>query len=614
MIKHTDPYEVSQIFSNDKSVFYYIPKYQREYTWGKREWGLLFNDVIENDKGYFLGSIICVDDSQSALGETVLEVIDGQQRITSLSILLLALYEQLNARKEFLDDDQKIDLSMLKRELVIKKGSQFVARLTPQVQSCNQADYYSLLADSQLINAEKSKYAGIRRIYKAFDYFNECIEKYITETIGDKEYETEEKKQKEVEALFDLVDKFNSSVLVAIQVETHKDAYMLFESLNNRGVPLSAIDLIKNLLISVSDKDQKADECYLKWKNILGYLGEEYGAQERFFRYYYDVYREELNKPYPVSGNQKYALGYVATRSNLMEIYEKLIKADYSTFLVSVEREAKTYSVLINNANEDDSIPELSEELLNLERIQGAPGYILLMYLLSNKNSLEITNEIIKSVIKYLISFFVRRNITDYPNTRNLVKIFMDTVDIAKANRGGTIYTKIVEYLRTCSSTDEMFMMKLGGPIYLDNPDAARFLLCYYEDQFKTNEIYTDLWKRDDSNKYVWTIEHIFPEGENIPECWVDMIADGNKELATNYLNQYAHTLGNLTITGYNSSLSNYAFDKKKDRKNKDGNYVGYRNGLKLNENVVNQEKWTVENIKARTDMLVAYVMDRFKL
>ena len=156
----------------------------------------------------------------------------------------------------------------------------------------------------------------------------------------------------------------------------------------------------------------------------------------------------------------------------------------------------------------------------------------------------------------------------------------MDTVDIAKANKGKTIYEKIVEYLKSCSSTDEVFKQKLNGSIYLDNPDAARFLLCYYEDQFKTNEIYTDLWKRDDSNKYIWTIEHIFPEGENIPDCWVEMIAGGDKDLARNYLNLYAHTIGNLTITGYNSSLSNYAFDKKRDRKNKDGNYVGYRNGL----------------------------------
>ena len=122
------------------------------------------------------------------------------------------------------------------------------------------------------------------------------------------------------------------------------------------------------------------------------------------------------------------------------------------------------------------------------------------------------------------------------------------------------------------------------------------------------------MWKRDDSNKYIWTIEHIFPEGENIPECWVEMIADGDKDLARNYLNLYAHTIGNLTITGYNSSLSNYAFTKKRDRKNKDGNYVGYRNGLKLNEQVIKQDIWTVSDIKSRTEELVSYFLSQFTL
>ena len=77
--------------------------------------------------------------------------------------------------------------------------------------------------------------------------------------------------KKKIDILFNLVKKFNSAVLVSIEVETNKDAYMLFESLNNRGVPLSAIDLIKNLLISISDQDGKAEECYSKWKQIISY-------------------------------------------------------------------------------------------------------------------------------------------------------------------------------------------------------------------------------------------------------------------------------------------------------------------------------------------------------
>jgi len=92
------------------------------------------------------------------------------------------------------------------------------------------------------------------------------------------------------------------------------------------------------------------------------------------------------------------------------------------------------------------------------------------------------------------------------------------------------------------------------------------------------------------------------------------MIAEGNRDLANEYLLSYAHTLGNLTITGYNQTLSNLSYEKKNARTNKDGNFVGYKNGLKLNDDVANLDAWTVNNIKNRTDKLVNYFRDEFSL
>ena len=609
MIKHTEPNKIAQLFSNANSILYNIPKYQREYTWGQKEWNLLFNDVIENDEGYFLGSIICVDNSVSAYSDAELEVIDGQQRLTSISILLIALYNKLNKHKSELDEDQLTDLNNIKRELVVKRSDKNIARLTPQVQNNNRDDYFSLLCENGLLlDYEKKNNAGNRRIYRAYYYFSNIINKYIEEIKDDKPEITE------ISILFDLVKRFNSAVLVSIEVETHKDAYMLFESLNNRGVPLSAIDLIKNLLISVSDADGKSEECYAKWKKILSYLGDDYSVQERFFRQFYNAYRDELNKPYKTEGKVKYALGYLATKSTLLDIYEKLIKTDYEKFLNRIEKEAKNYSILICNAAEDNNIEELEKPLFNLDKIQGAPSYILLLYLMSNKEKLNINNQIMINIINYLTKFFVRRNITDYPNTRNLTKIFMDLVSSISDKQGNEIYNTVVAKLNANSSSDEIFEAKLRGQVYLDNPDATRFLLCYYEDKFKTNEIYTNLWSRDKSNKYIWTIEHIFPEGENIPADWIDMIANSDKDLATEYLHAYTHTLGNLTITGYNQNLSNLSFEKKKNRVNKDGNYIGYKNGLKLNEDIVSKNAWHIEDIKERTNKLVNFFMNEFNL
>ena len=161
--------------------------------------------------------------------------------------------------------------------------------------------------------------------------------------------------------------------------------------------------------------------------------------------------------------------------------------------------------------------------------------------------------------------------------------------------------------------TDVEFEKKLRDDVYLLNVDSTRFLLCYYENKFSTKEIHTDLWERDNNNKYIWTVEHIFPEGENVPEPWVTMIAQGNKEEASVYRENYTHKLGNLTITGYNQNLSNLSFENKKNRK-KDDKYIGYKNGLKLNEDVVGKDKWTVEDITERTNKLVEIFIKEFKL
>lgn len=182
MIKYTEPNNIAQIFSNEKSILYNIPKYQREYTWGQKEWGLLFNDVIENDKGYFLGSIICVDDSVSAWSDAILEVIDGQQRLTSISILLIALYNKLNKKKSQLDEDGLTDLNNIKRELVVKRNGKNISRLKPQVQNNNRDDYFSLLCENDLLlDYEKKNNAGNRRIYRAYYYFSNLIDKYVEE-------------------------------------------------------------------------------------------------------------------------------------------------------------------------------------------------------------------------------------------------------------------------------------------------------------------------------------------------------------------------------------------------------------------------------------------------
>lgn len=611
MIRDTKQKQISEIFPNDRDLIYEIPKYQRKYTWGVNEWEMLFNDVIENDDGYFLGSTICVAKPGSIFDAITSEVIDGQQRMTSISILLAVLYSKIASHRDELDDDEKTDLNNIKRELAYKRDGKYYPKLKLQIQDNNQADYNSLLAKQGIIDDGPTPLnAGNRKIYKAYRHFEKLIDDFLNNESGE-DYKGL-KTNNEIKTLLNLVKRFNSAVLVVIEVDTHKDAYMLFESLNNRGVPLTAIDLIKNLLISVSDQDGKSDECYERWKSIQNKLEEEYTVQERFFRQYYNAFREELNEPFVTpESTKKYPLAYLATKTTLMDIYEKLIKRDYNKFLDDIEKAADKYSIIINTAEEK---PGYSSELENLERIQGAPGYLLLLFLELEKEKLNLSENDMKAIINLLISFFVRRNLTDIPGTRDLTKIFMDIISEIKAKSYQGIYEIIKRKLIDVSANDELFERKLRGPIYDDNDMVARFILCYIESQHQTKEIYTDLWSRDRSNKYIWTIEHVFPEGQNIPQEWIDMIADGDKELAYKYLNEYVHTLGNLTITGYNQNLSNFDFNKKKYRTNSEGKEVGYTNGLYLNKDIVKDDYWSIDKIKSRTDDLVSKALELFNL
>ena len=366
--------------------------------------------------------------------------------------------------------------------------------------------------------------------------------------------------------------------------------------------------MIKNILIAEAEDREEADECYTEWLECLKQIGDDYSQQERFFRHWYNAFREELNKPFVSSDNgKKYPLSYKATKTTILDIYEKLIRKDYYAFMEGLRRESELYSIIVNISS-DKHIYD--DELLDLERIQGAPSYLLLLYILTEQDNLEIDDTHIKAIIKLLITFFVRRHVTDVPATRNLDKIFMDCVSEIKELNGAEVVDKIKNILMTESADEEIFEQKLYGPIYEDNDMATRFILCGIEAQHQTREIYSDFWSRNNKEMYVWTIEHVFPEGDNIPSDWVDMIAGGNVEKAQAYKRDYVHKLGNLTLTGYNQNLSNMSFEKKKNRLSKDGKSMGYMNGLFLNEDIASESDWTIDKITDRTTKLVKIVQD----
>ena len=604
-IKSVNQYPISQLFDTDGKMVFEIPKYQREYTWGSYQWENLFDDLLDNQPGYFLGTIICIDTSIDAINAPKREVVDGQQRLTSISLLLCALYASIAQHKGQLDEDQQDDFSLLKRKLVLRNTASGI-RVIPQSQNNNLEDYKGILAEQKIISpSPMPKFAGNRRIKKAFEYFKRRISKTI-----------EEKKQDVVTVLFELLEKVNLSVMVMIEVSNHSAAYTLFESLNNRGTPLTAIDLIKNLLLAKLAGSESIDYYFTRWQAILENIGDDYAVQERFFRHNYNAFRKSLNKPFANPNDiRQFPLGAIATRSNLLDIYERIITRAPHEFLDELTDNAVLYSKII--VRDADSLsPALRDSYQSLSRVQGTPSYLLLLYLEKMKDDLGITESDIANIAQLMITFFVRRNLTDTPPTRDLTRMFMAVIDEIEQSgtKGQQVFSLVKEKLISSLASDSVFEEKLRGAIYTDNYDVARFILCKIAESGMTRETTVDLWKRNNNGVYIWTIEHIFPEGENITQAWVDMIGAGDQQKAKEVQAQCVHTFGNLTITAYNSTLSNKPFTDKRDRKDSEGNYIGYKNGLNLNNDVASQNDWSSANIIGRTDLLVDIILKMFEM
>ena len=609
MINSVEDPTVANILSTDMLKIYDIPRYQREYTWNQRDWANLYDDITQNDAGYFLGSFIVVNGTVNSKMDTIhYEVIDGQQRLTTLSLLLAALYTRIMEHKDSIDDDMMLDDIRPLRNRLILKSDKSMTRVIPQVQNHNLEDYRWILKEHIGLDAimQKPKFLGLRKMSKAFNYFYDRL----GEDVGGRDgIEC-------VRYLLDICRLVCSAVVVQITVDSHADAYTLFASLNNRGVPLSAVDLIKNMLLGkvAGVDDGQLDYYFERWQEVLHNLGDDYKTQERFFRQNYDAFRREVNKPFIGESGSQLPLGSVATRSNLLKIYEKRMEADDGALKVLDEltENSALYSKIIG-LDQESPDSELSHQLLELSRAQGVASYLMLLFLFKKQNQLELKDETLALLVKLLVCFFVRRNLTDTPPTRDLERLFISICESVESEglKGIAAAEYIKKRLVDVSASDASFRECLEGPIYDVNPDMTRYILTVIASPSVTKEM-KPLWERYASGNYVWTIEHIFPQGKNIPDEWVKMVADGDMSKATEVQEKQVHTLGNLTITGYNSKLSNMPFVTKRDRKDVYGANVGYRNGLNLNDELINTDTWTSEQIQERTDRLVGLTLKAF--
>ncbi len=609
---------------------YHIPKYQREYVWGKYQWETLINDISENDTDYFIGSVIVVSHSDNLRPgeEKIYQVIDGQQRLTTLSILLSAIYRKYNELSKAIDpeDDElksefNIKLDSIRKKLIRKKKDIYpnelggfkdgnyncFLRVQPSTQNHNLADYKYIFKECGLIaNADAPKFLGLRRFWKAFNFFSEQL-------------------PCNKDDLDILLGKINRLVFIHISVSTQSDAFTLFETLNNRGVELSAMDIIKNNLLAEMEKQKKQDidTSYESWQKLLEYIP-DFDNQLRFLRQYYNAFKTN-----PVIKHEKITR---ATKSNILMIYERLIKNNAEFTFDELLDKGQKYGKLIGVLLSDDE--DLNRKILELNRVGAVASYTLLLFLLTNEAHLD-ANTTISKIIDFIIKYYVRRNITDNPNTRDLDSINIEVVEKCqkildegkKISLSDIIDAHLNNSKATVSSLDE-FKRWLSDKVYINNAGMTRYLLWKLDSLRHTREYAPDLWQRNQNNdNFVWTIEHIFPEGKNIPESWVQMVAEGDKIKAEEIQSELVHLIGNLTLSAYNSNLSNRSFQDKQNLSiKKTGSIdlkIGYKNGLNLNNipfstddtevSLANINSWTVEAIKARTEKLVETLIDVFR-
>jgi uncharacterized protein with ParB-like and HNH nuclease domain len=606
MIAHD--YTISQLLAIGEDVIYAVPPYQREYKWGKTQRDDFLEDINNNDIGYFLGSIICINNNGEPLNQRW-DLIDGQQRMITISLLFASIYSKLSELQD-LNDDQKTDLRNLKTQLVLKKNSNEI-RVVPQIQNSNEKDYRSILSNVHIIQSrvDASSNAGNRRLFQAYYQFCEKLDRL------------------NANELFELLEKVNKSRLVMIDAGNQQGAYALFTALNSRGAELTAVDLIKTAFFShivVDNKEvafDKIKDYTDNWDNIVKRLGDNDKVQERFFRQFYNAFRRELVQETDLSNYESSDNKYSsATRSNLIKIYDKLIQKDPEGFFNKIISASGTYSYILkqdnclNNQNRDDSSGN-SEPLFgyaDLRRIEGTPSFILLLYLLEKKETLKLKDEQICDIVDYLVRFFVRRNLTERPATNSLTPLFMRINDRIEGQASAEIVTRIKSDLLSVSTPDDEFRKYLQGPVYSNKSNVARFVLCSIEAKnWPKKERIHDLWEKS-NGKYIWTIEHIFPQ--KISGSWIDMVENADEEKTKDLQAKYVHCIGNLTLTGYNSDLGNMSFLEKRDRTDKDGLYIGYKNKLYLNEDLQHLDKWSLNDIERRTEKLVEIAMSYYSL
>lgn len=523
-----------------------IPVYQRIYSWDKEQCLQLWKDILkigqsEKIGGHFIGSIVFVANDIYQVGHNELLVIDGQQRLTTITLLLIALRNILQD-KQILNKFSKIKIDnryLINRDEENEKKYKLIL---------SENDKDTLLA---LIDKDKREpKEPSSRIKENFAFF----EKVVLEN-NDK--------------LEQICIGLEKLMIVSISLERGKDnPQLIFESMNSTGKNLTQTDLIRNyILMGLESKEQKI--LYEKyWRAMeLAFPQDKLETYfNAFVRHYLTLKTQEIPN--------------ISKVYESFKMYQQENAIDIESLLQDLQKYCDYFCYIAFQKETDEGLKRAFESFLKLE---SDTPYPLLLQLYDDYASKILSKQDFICIMAIIESYIFRRSVCEIP-TNSLNKTFAS-------------FSKNIQKESYLESVKAQFMLLKS---YMRFPNDNEFKESIIRKNFYSfaKKIYyfqklENFERKEKVSMNEYTIEHIMPQNENL--AWQKDLGENYKDIHEKYL----HTIGNLTLTGYNSEYSDKPFKEKRDMKG------GFKESpLRLNENLRNLESWNESEILKRANAL----------
>lgn len=539
--------KITKLFSESDTVFS-IPVYQRDYNWQEKQCQRLFKDILQTGKNekvssYFLGSIVYIHDGIYGVGEKEFHVIDGQQRMTTLTLLFLAIYFKLKGTILAKDADK------IYNQYVVNPYSEKEIKL-------------------KLLPPEENLYILNKISHNKFNELEAFQDRNMLKNYLFFEKELENLSFDDMKHLSNGIEKL---IYIDIALEKGKDdPQKIFESLNSTGLDLSQGDLIRNYILMDLERGEQNRIYKEIWIPIENNCKVSDGSE-------ITSYVSDFIRDYLTLKTEK-----ISSKPKVFETFKAYYEKENDEKLEDMKKYSEAYSYIIKPSLEKDK--DIQRELDYLKSLDKTVINTFLIGILKDyKDNILEKDELVNMLI-LLQSFLWRRYITEKP-TNALNKIFQGMY--GKISRSGNYYENLVDVLMAEDfPTDE----ELESALKLKNVYKDKEKLNYV---FKKLENYNHNELIDFENEKI-TIEHIFPQKPN--KAWKENYSDNELE----QMISFKDTISNLTLTGSNSNLSNKAFHEKRDDE-----VHGYRNSkLYMNKYLGRLEEWNLLSMEARFESL----------